>query len=101
MKKFWVTVSSTLLFLFLFALPALAQYPPGRGGGGGGDGDGFDPGAGGGLGGGGAGGGGDGLADTGGRFTLGMVILIVSLAIIGTALVLASRRRTLVLDEDS
>ncbi len=89
----------------------------GDGGGGGGDdgpGDGLDGGAGGGLGEGeadgvadgvadagaggaggasGAGGAGDGLADTGGRFTVGMLLLIVSLLVLGTFLVMASRRR--------
>ena len=119
MKKIWVTISSTALFFLLVTGPAWAThlYPPGRGhggaggGGGGGDdgpGDGFDPGAGGGLGDGdgfadagtggaggadGAGGAGDGLADTGGRFTVGMLLLIVSLLVLGTILVMASRRR--------
>ncbi len=111
MKKIWVTITSTALFFLLVTGPAWAihLYPPGRGhggagggGGGGDDGPGFDPGAGGGLGDGdgfadagtgGAGGAGDGLADTGGRFTVGTLLLIVSLLVLGTILVLASRRR--------
>lgn len=109
MKKIWVTISSTAVFFLLVTGPAWARhlYPPGRGhggggGGGGGDdgpGDGFDPGAGGGLGDAdglgdaGAGGAGDGLADTGGRFTVGTLLLIVSLLVLGTILVMASRRR--------
>lgn len=116
MKRIWVTVSSAMLFFLLVTVPAWAThlYPPGRGhggaggGGGGGDdgpGQGFDPGGGGGLGdadgvadagpgaAGGTGGAGDGLADTGGRFTVGMLLLIVSLLVLGAFLIMASRRR--------
>ena len=48
---------------------------------------------------GGAGGAGDGLADTGGRVTVGMLLLIVSLLVLGTILVMASRRRKAVVVE--
>ena len=108
MKRVWVTVSSAVVFLFLVTAPAIAQnYPPGRGGGGGGGGDGedFDPGLGNGFGGaggggaGGAGGAGDGLARTGGRFSIGMLLLIVSLVVLGISLILATRRKRTVVVE--
>jgi hypothetical protein len=102
-KRIWVTVSSTLLFFLLVTVPALAQYPPGGGGGEGegDDDDDFDPGEGGGLGDadGAADGAGDGLADTGGRFKVWMLLLMVSLLIAGIKLLMASRRKkTVVVD---
>ena len=84
MKRLWITASATIGFLVL-ALPAFAQYP-GGGPGEPGDDD-FDR-----VAGGAQGGTGGGLADTGIEIATGVIIL-VALVVVGTMLLVASRRR--------
>ncbi len=115
MRRIWLVASSTLVYLFVVALPSWAShlYPPNRGhggagGGGGGGDDVLNPGAGGGFGNtggfgpGGVGGqgSGNGLADTGRNFTVGFLIGVV-LIVAGVVLLIRGRRKNVVAPTDT